>query len=137
VQIDEHAMRREVETGLSGDVPIVLSQWYDTAKWLLEKIDKFPKNQRFIFGTRLADRSLGILEGLVQASYSRGPEKVALLETANRDLAVLRWLIRMAKDRRSYRPNSTSTAAAECTSVARCWAAGLRTPGSGPVDEAA
>ncbi len=64
-------MRREVETGLSGDVPIVLSQWYDTAKWILEKIDKFPKNQRFIFGTRLADRSLGILEGLVQASYSR------------------------------------------------------------------
>jgi len=27
-------------------VPIVLSQWYDTAKWVLEKIDKFPKNQR-------------------------------------------------------------------------------------------
>jgi hypothetical protein len=41
-------MRRELETGLTGDVPIVLSQWYDTAKWILEKIDKFPKNQRFI-----------------------------------------------------------------------------------------
>ena len=37
-------MRRELETGLTGDVPIVLSQWYDTAKWMLEKIDKFPKN---------------------------------------------------------------------------------------------
>ena len=49
-------MRREVETGLSGDVPIVLSQWYDTAKWILEKIDKFPKNQRFIFGQRIAER---------------------------------------------------------------------------------
>lgn len=61
------AMRREVETGLSGDVPIVLSQWYDTAKWILEKIDKFPKDQRFIFGTRLADRSLGILVAPGQA----------------------------------------------------------------------
>ena len=47
-------MRRELETGLSGDVPIVLSQWYDTTKWILEKIDNFPKSQRFIFGTRLA-----------------------------------------------------------------------------------
>jgi hypothetical protein len=92
-------MRPEVKTGLSGDVPIVLSQWYDTSKWILEKIDKFPKNQRFIFGTRLADRSLGILEGLVQASYSGGRAKVDLLEAANRDLAVLRWLVRMARDR--------------------------------------
>ena len=92
-------MDREKETGLSGDVPIVLSQWYDTAKWILEKIDKFPKNQRFIFGTRLADRSLGILEGLVQAAYTAGQEKLTLLEAANGDLAVLRWLVRMAKDR--------------------------------------
>ena len=92
-------MRREIETGLSGEVPIVLSRWYDTAKWILEKIDKFPKNQRFILGTRLADRSLGILEGLVQAAYIGGREKLVLLETANRDLAVLRWLVRMTKDR--------------------------------------
>ena len=83
-------MRPEVQTGLSGDVPIVLSQWYDTTKWILEKIDSFPKNQRFIFGQRIADRTLNILEGLVQASYTGGREKSALLETANRDLAVLR-----------------------------------------------
>jgi hypothetical protein len=92
-------MRRELETGLTGDVPIVLSQWYDTAKWMLEKIDKFPKNQRFILGTRLADRTLDILEGLIQASYTGGREKLGLLEKANRDLAVLRWLVRMAKAR--------------------------------------
>lgn len=38
-------MRRELQTGLSGDVPVVLSQWYDTTKWILEKVDRFPKNQ--------------------------------------------------------------------------------------------
>ena len=94
-------VQREVETGLSDDVPIVLSQWYDTTKWILEKIDKFPMNQCFIFGTRLADRALGILEGLVQASHTGGREKLALLETANRYLEVLRWLVRMAKDRQA------------------------------------
>jgi hypothetical protein len=35
-------MRREVETGLSGDVPIVPSQWYGTAKWILEKYCRRP-----------------------------------------------------------------------------------------------
>jgi len=52
------------------DQPVVLSKWYDAVKWLLERVDSFPKNQRFIFGTRLADRSLGILEVLVEASYT-------------------------------------------------------------------
>jgi hypothetical protein len=33
------------------------------------KVDSFPKNQRFIFGQRLADRSIRVLEILVDASY--------------------------------------------------------------------
>ena len=37
------------------DPPVVLIKWYDFTKWLLERIDSFPKNQRFIFGQRLAD----------------------------------------------------------------------------------
>ena len=61
-------MNQEKQTGLKGDVPIVLSKWYAACTWILEKVDAFPKNQRFIFGTRLADRSLGILEKLVEAT---------------------------------------------------------------------
>ena len=41
---------------------VVLVKWYDLTKWLLERIDSFPKNQRFIFGQRLADHALDILE---------------------------------------------------------------------------
>lgn len=92
-------MESEKLTDLKGDVPIVLSKWYDVCRWILAKVDSFPKNQRFIFGTRLADRSLGILELLVEAAYTSGDKKSELLRAANRDLAVLRWLIRMAKDR--------------------------------------
>jgi hypothetical protein len=50
-------------------------------KWLLERVDRFPKNQRFVFGQRLADRALNILEVLVQAAYS--PRKVDLLARAS------------------------------------------------------
>ena len=81
----------------SAKPPIVLVKWYEVVKWLLERVDNFPKSQRFIFGQRLADRAIGILELLVEAAYSS--QKAELLRRANRDLEVLRWLIRLARDR--------------------------------------
>ena len=79
------------------DPPVVLIKWYDFTKWLLERIDSFPKNQRFIFGQRLADHALDILQLLVEAAYSS--RKAELLVTANRKLELLRWLVRLAQDR--------------------------------------
>jgi len=74
-------------------LPEVLVKWYDYTNWLLDRIDAFPKNQRFIFGQRMADLVLSILEILVEATYTR--EKAALLQEANRKMEVLRWLTRM------------------------------------------
>jgi hypothetical protein len=82
--------------------PILLVKWYDVTKWMLERVESFPKNQRFVFGQRLADRVLGILELLVEAAYS--PRKADLLAKANRELEVLRWLIRIATDRKLFTP---------------------------------
>ena len=77
--------------------PVVLIKWYDWTKWLLERVDSFPKNQRFIFGQRLADRAINVLEILVDAAYRS--RKAQLLAEANRQIEVLRWLVRLAKDR--------------------------------------
>src|SRR5271170_1857770 len=82
--------------------PILLVKWYDVTKWMLERVESFPKNQRFIFGQRLADRVLGILELLVEAAYS--PRKADLLARANRELEVVRWLIRIATARKLFTP---------------------------------
>ena len=82
--------------------PVLLVKWYDVTKWMLERVDSFPKNQRFVFGQRLADRALNILEILVEATYS--PRKADLLARANRDIEVLRWLVRMATDRKLLTP---------------------------------
>jgi hypothetical protein len=60
--------------------PILLVKWYDVTKWLLERVDSFPKSQRFIFGQRIADRALNILE----AVYSS--RKADLLAGGNRTL---------------------------------------------------
>ena len=73
-------------------------KWYDFTRWLLERIDSFPKNQRFIFGTRLADHALEVMELLVEAAYSN--HKAVLLAQINRKIEMLRWLVRLANDRK-------------------------------------
>jgi hypothetical protein len=82
--------------------PVLMVKWYDVRKWLLDRVESFPKNQRSIFGQRIADRTPSILEVLVEAAYS--PRKGDLLARANRDLAVLRWLVRRATDRQVIAP---------------------------------
>ena len=53
-----------------------------------------------VFGQRLADHSIAVLELLVEAAYSS--EKRELLHRANRRIEVLRWLVRLAKDRKLF-----------------------------------
>ncbi|MBN1345074.1 MAG: diversity-generating retroelement protein Avd [Phycisphaerae bacterium] len=116
--------------------PVLLVKWYDVTKWLLERVDSFPKNQRFVFGQRLADRAMNILEVLVEATYS--PRKVDLLRQANRDIEVLRWLIRLAKDRKLLTPRQyehSCMALAECGRMVGGWlkhAAGKGVPQDAP-----
>lgn len=78
--------------------PVLLSKWYEFSKWLLARVDDFPKSQRFILGQRLADGVLEIMELLVEATYSS--RKSDTLAKANRKLEVLRWMVRMAHDRK-------------------------------------
>ena len=107
---------------VEGKLPVVLVKWYDYTNWLLDRIDSFPKNQRFIFGQRMADLALGIMEKLIEAAYSK--EKAGLLREANRKMEVLRWLVRMAKDRqilttRQYEFSSEKLA--ECGKMVGGW----------------
>ena len=69
------------------DSPVLVVKWYNFAKWLLAHIDNFQKNQRFIFGTRLADHSLEEMEILVKAVYTK--QKTELFGRANRKIEIL------------------------------------------------
>jgi hypothetical protein len=81
------------------DQPEVLVKWYDYTKWVLDRVDGFPKNQRFVLGTRLADAVVKVLELLGEAAYSERTKKRELLEEANRKIEVVRWLVRLSMDR--------------------------------------
>ena len=54
------------------DLPIALAKWYDYTKWVLDRVEGLPKNQRFVLGTRLADAVLEVMEVLAEAAYARG-----------------------------------------------------------------
>jgi hypothetical protein len=47
------------------DAPLVLVKWYAYAKWVLERVESFPKSQRFILGQRLSNHFMDVLETLV------------------------------------------------------------------------
>ena len=76
--------------------PIILVKWYDVGKWLLERVESFPKNQRFVFGQRLADRgkSGAVVTGLAcDPPWSdEGPEyrRMSVRGTLGRDDRVRR-----------------------------------------------
>ncbi len=69
-------------------------------------MENIPKSQRFVLGQRLADGAMDVMELLVGASYTR--DNKALLQQANRKLEVLRWLVRMAKDRGFFTPRKST-----------------------------
>jgi hypothetical protein len=64
--------------------PILLVKWYDLTGWVLDRVESFPKNQRFIFGQRLANHMVDVMELLVEASYTH--KKAGILKTANRQM---------------------------------------------------
>ncbi len=61
----------------SDEPPVLLVRWYEVVKWLLERVQSFPKNQRFIFGQRVADAALDIMDLLVDAAYRKEKREVA------------------------------------------------------------
>jgi hypothetical protein len=104
------------------EAPVVLVKWYDFAKWLLERVENFPKSQRFVLGQRLAGQAMDVLELLVEASYTR--QKAGILAAANRKMEVLRWTVRMGRDRKLFTPAQfefSSRALNECGKMVGGW----------------
>jgi len=83
------------------ELPPIVERMYELNVWLLNKVGKFPRDQRFILGQRITDKGLDIQEGLIRAALSRNSEaKSESLREANVQLAQLRYLIRLGKDGR-------------------------------------
>ena len=75
--------------------PVVEKQ-YQLILWMLPKMAKFPKDQRFLLADRIERLLLDILEMLIAAVYTK--RRSSLLMKVNMKLNVLRYLMRIACD---------------------------------------
>lgn len=73
-----------------------ITKLYDFLLWIIPKLEKFPRSQKFFIADRIETMLLEILDLLIQAAYSR--KKSVPLHTANLKVEQLRYLIRLSKD---------------------------------------
>ena len=74
----------------------VLTRTDDFIKWFLPKIEKFPRNYKFLFGDRLVEIQLDLLEHLIEAYYRK--DKVVNLRAANVEIEKLRHLLQICTE---------------------------------------
>ncbi len=58
-------------TAASRQTAPVLEKMYQFVLWLIPTVEKFPRSQKFLLGERLQANALDVLEGLVDAAYTR------------------------------------------------------------------
>jgi len=76
---------------------------YDFMLWMFPHIAKYPREHKFALGDSIRTSTLGVLELLIQAQYSR--DKLSSLERANRRIEVLRYLLRASHDLKCLSPS--------------------------------
>ncbi|MBT4837065.1 MAG: diversity-generating retroelement protein Avd [Methylococcales bacterium] len=79
------------------DYPIFI-HWYQTLGWLLDTIEKYPRNARFSLASRISDLALDILDGVIDAIYCP-KSRQNTLKQINLNLEKLRVLLRLSHDR--------------------------------------
>lgn len=75
------------------DLPII-QKTYDLILWYVPRLNKFPRDTKFVLGDRIQATLYGFLEGLIRARYRR--EKVVLLGQLSEHIEILRMLVRLS-----------------------------------------
>lgn len=76
---------------------VIYTKMLDVMLWLFEKVNTFPKKQRFVLGQQIENSSLSAYRLVIEANNSSSPqESLRKLEQLNVELEVLRGLLRVA-----------------------------------------
>ncbi len=87
-------------------LPPIVEQYYEFCVWLLPKVSKFKKDQKYILGTRLQNSALESLELILSAALSNKVEKLPYLEQAILKLEHTRFYLRLAVQIKMVNPKS-------------------------------
>lgn len=93
----------------------VIADFYDFMLWLIQHTEKFPRHHRYSLGLAMENRLQAILSLLLQAKYSK--DKAPALASANLELEVLRFQVRLAKDLKALPIKSHGFAAETMQSI--------------------
>jgi hypothetical protein len=74
----------------------IIPKMYDLIIWTIRKIEKMPRDQKFILGDRLENTMLETLDLLIEANFTH--ERAGLLKDANMRIEKTRYLYRMLFD---------------------------------------
>ena len=77
------------------ELPII-QKTYDLIQWYIPRLNKLPRDYKFLLGDRIQSGLYGLLEALIRARYCS--DKVPILEGLNAELEVLRYQTRLCLD---------------------------------------
>ena len=69
---------------------------YDLILWIIPRLDKFPRRQKFLLADRIQSTLLDILGWITEAVYTK--DKALALKKANLGIEKTRHLIRLSRD---------------------------------------
>ena len=93
----------------------VISDFYDFMLWLVQHVQKFPRQHRYSLGISIEERMQLILSHLIKAKYAANVTNN--LNEANVELEILRFQLRMAKDLRIMALKSHGFAAKQLVGI--------------------
>ncbi len=76
----------------------IIQKVYDLIKWYVPILNRLPRNHRFTIGERIISNLYDLLEGFIKAKYAKKDDRLALLQSFNTQLDILRYQTRLLYD---------------------------------------
>ncbi len=112
------------------DIPVAVQRCYTLWVWLDARLVQFPTPARALAGRRICDAATDLLDALLGATYAPRASELRrdALVRANQRLALLRMLLRGARDRRYLAASQHDHAIEQLGELGRMIGGWLRTP---------
>jgi four helix bundle protein len=92
----------------------------EVALWLFEKVNTFPKKQRFVLGERIENSTLTCMRLIIEANESNNSQTILQkLYALNIELEVLRSLLRIAYEMHFIKANSLGYVSSQIDEVGK------------------
>ncbi|MDP2361026.1 MAG: diversity-generating retroelement protein Avd [bacterium] len=107
----------------------LLEHWNRFLDWLLDRLERFPRDARFTISQRMANLALDALEAIIEAAYTK--DRVPILRRLNLILEKLRVMVRISHRRRYLSTDQYEHAAENLLTIGRMVGGWLRHAAAG------